>query len=224
MIRINLLPEDYRKRTRMPVKKILAIAGVVAINAGLASYWGYLTMGVAKDVEGQYDVRKTEMDGLTPQVAYHDALSHEIQLFSSREKTLSEITMNRVLWTQKMDELIDIVNAGNDMEHFVWFDDVTAKLAASTGGRTQNFGSMEANGHSGSEQWNKLANFLDDVVDPELTPFIHDFETLNRPQGRKNDSDEDLIPAVNWAFPLKLSLRSPEERLARRLEREGKGE
>jgi len=221
MIRINLLPDEYRKRTRMPVKKILAIAGIVAINTGLGAYWGYLTLGVASDVEGQFEVRKTEMDGLTPQVAYHDALAHEIQLFSSREKTLGEITMNRVLWTQKMDELIDVVNVGNDLEHFVWFDDVTAKLEASARGRTQNFGYMEANGHSGSEQWNKLANFLDDVVDPELTPFIHDFENLNRPQGRKNDGDEDLIPAVNWAFPLKLSLRSPEERMARRLEREG---
>jgi len=224
MIRINLLPDEYRRRTRMPVKKILAIAGVVAINSGLLAYWGYLNWSIAADVEGQYDVRKTEMDGLTPQVNYVKALDHEIQLFSSRETTLGQITMNRVLWTQKMDELVDVVNVGNDAEHFVWFDDVTAKLEASRGGRTQNYGSFDANGHSGSEEWNKLANFLDDVVDPELTPFIHDFETLNRPQGRKNDSDKDLIPAVNWAFPLKLSLKSPEERLARRLALEGENQ
>ncbi|HPF13800.1 MAG: hypothetical protein H6830_01985 [Planctomycetes bacterium] len=220
MIRINLLPDEYRRRTRMPVKKILAIAGATAINASLFAYWGWLTMGVAKDVEGQYAVRKTEMDGLTPQVTYHKALEHEIQLFSSREKTLSQITMNRVLWTQKMDELIDIVNAGNDIEHFVWFDDVTAKLENNRNARSASYGTFEANGHSGSEQWNRLANFLDDVADTELTPFILDFETLNRPQGRKNESSEDLIPKVNWAFPLKLSLRSPEERLALRLKGE----
>ncbi len=216
MIRINLLPDEYRRRTRMPVKKILAISGAVAVNATLLAYWGWLSMGVAKEVEGQYAVRKTEMDGLTPQVTYHTALTGEIQLFSSREQTLTEITKNRVLWTRKMDELIDVVNAGNDMEHFVWFDDVTAKLNSSSPGRGGSFGSLEANGHSGDEQWSRLANFLDDVADVELTPFIHDFETMNRPQGRKNDSDKDLIPAVNWAFPLKLSLRSPDERMALR--------
>ena len=216
MIRINLLPEDYRKRTRMPVKKILAISGAVAVNATLLAYWGWLTMGVAKDVEGQHTVRKTEMDGLAPQVAYHNSLDEEIALFSTREKTLTEITKNRVLWTRKMDELIDIVNAGNDLEHFVWFDDVTAKINSGTPGRGGSYGTFDANGHSGDEQWSRLANFLDDVADRSLTPFIHDFETMNRPQGRKNDSDADLIPAINWAFPLKLSLRSPDERLALR--------
>ncbi|MEZ6020651.1 MAG: hypothetical protein R3F17_11260 [Planctomycetota bacterium] len=217
MIRINLLPEDYRRRTRMPVKKILAIAGAVAVNASLAAYWGWLTMGVARDVESQFTVHKTEMDGLAPQVKYNESLEAGDQLFSTREKTLAEITMNRVLWTRKMDELIDVVNSGNDIDHFVWFDDITARLEArGGGGRTPSFGTVEANGHSGSEKWDRLANFLDDLVDTNLTPFILDFENLNRPQGRKNEGDKDLIPPVNWAFPLKLSLRSPEERMALR--------
>ncbi|MDF1838928.1 MAG: hypothetical protein P1V35_13740 [Planctomycetota bacterium] len=217
MIRINLLPDEYRKRTRMPVKRMAAIAAVVAVNASLLAFLGHLHFAVASEIEGIYDGHKLNMDGLAPQVAYHDALATEIKLFSSREKTLSDITKNRVLWTRKMDQLIDVVNAGNDVDHFVWFDDVNAQIKQARKGRaTTDFGSFEANGHSGSDKWDRMANFLDDVVDKDLTAFIDDFDTLNRPQGRKNDSDDDLIPAVNWVFPLKLTLRSPDERLALR--------
>ncbi len=217
MISINLLPDEYRKRTRMPVKSLAAIAAAVAINAGLLAFLGHLHFAVANEIEGIHSGHQLDMDGLKPQVAYHDSLATEIKLFSSREKTLSDITKNRVLWTRKMDQLIDVVNAGNDVEHFVWFDDVSAQAQQPRRGRTtKNFGSFEANGHSGSDAWNRMANFLDDVVDKDLTTFIDDFDTLNRPQGRKDDSDDDLIPAVNWVFPLKLTLRSPDERLALR--------
>ncbi|MBL4769944.1 MAG: hypothetical protein JKY61_02065 [Planctomycetes bacterium] len=217
MIHINLLPDEYRKRTRMPVKRMAAIAGIVALNASLLAFLGQLHFAVTSEVEGILDGHQVNMDGLKPQVAYHDALATEIELFSSREQTLSDITKNRVLWTRKMDELIDVVNAGNDVDHFVWFDDATARIQQARRGRSsKNFGSFEANGHSGSDKWDRMANFLDDVVDRDLTTFIDDFDTLNRPQGRKNDTDKDLIPAVNWVFPLKLTLRSPDERLALR--------
>ncbi len=221
MIRINLLPDEYRKRTRMPVKRMAAIAAVVAVNASLLAFLGHLHFAVASEIEGIYDGHKLNMDGLEPQVEYHDALAQEIKLFSSREKTLGDITKNRVLWTRKLDQLIDVVNAGNDVDHFVWFDDVSARIKQSRKGRaSKDFGTFEANGHSGSDKWDRMANFLDDVVDKDLTAFIDDFDTLNRPQGRKNDSDDDLIPAVNWVFPLKLTLRSPDERLAVRKKEE----
>ncbi len=217
MIRINLLPEEHRKRTRMPVKRLAAVAAVVAVNTCLFAFLGHLHFAVANEVEGIHSGHQLDMDSLKPQVAYHDALATEIKLFSSREKTLSDITKNRVLWTRKMDQMIDVVNAGNDVDHFVWFDDVSAQTQRPRRGRTsKSFGSFEANGHSGSDAWNRMANFLDDVVDKNLTTFIDDFDTLNRPQGRKDDTDEDLIPAVNWVFPLKLTLRSPDERLALR--------
>ena len=51
MITINLLPEEYRKKARTPIKLMLAISAVVAINSGLIAYWGWLAFGVAAEVE-----------------------------------------------------------------------------------------------------------------------------------------------------------------------------
>ena len=41
MIRINLLPEEYRRRARTPIKVTLATAGVIAVNALLLVWFPF---------------------------------------------------------------------------------------------------------------------------------------------------------------------------------------
>ncbi|MCP3916931.1 MAG: hypothetical protein GY711_15390 [bacterium] len=222
MIRINLLPEEYRRKARTPFKVMLAVAGAVTVNASLLAYWCWLTFGVAAEIETERSVLQLEMDGLTPQVNYHNALDGEIKVFASRELTLATITKKRVLWTKKMDELIDVVHSGNDgLDHYIWFDDLQVKQEEGGGGRRRggdSFGSLKASGHSGSPKWNQVANFLEDIEDRDLTFFIEDFSKPGSPEGTLNPPDDDLIPAVNWSFPLTLDLRNPDDRLAARAE------
>ena len=132
MIHINLLPEEYRRKQRTPVKLMLAVAGAVAVNASLAAWWGWTAFGIAAEVKSEYSVLQTEMDGLEPQVAYHKALEAESGVYKHREDTLAGITAKRISWTKKVDELIDVVNRGGDgQRHLIWLDD----LNADAGGR-----------------------------------------------------------------------------------------
>lgn len=216
MITINLLPDEYRRRAKSPVAMIAAIAAAVLINASLIAYWGYLEFGVSANVETTRSVLQLDLDGLKPQVEYHNKLEKEIQTRSAREQTLSEINQNRVLWTETFDELLDIVHAGREgIEHFIWFDDVNAKMEAG-GGRGKNFGEMKAAGHSGSTDYDQVANFLEDIEDPELSGMWQRFGKPAAPEARKNEPDEDLIPSINWSFPLTMQLLSPEDRIANR--------
>lgn len=215
MININLLPADYRRRTKTPVKFIAATSAATTLTGVLLAVWAWLAFGVAAQVDSTKQVRQMEMDGLSPQVAYNEALQAEITIFSSREATLSSITKDRILWTQKLDQLVDIVETGNDADHFIWFDDLTVRQEAAGRG-SSSYGSFRASGHSGSAQFNQVANFMDDVVDRELTDFVVGFTSPKKPEGSKNAREEDLIPSVNWSFPLSLSLLSPDERFALR--------
>lgn len=218
MIRINLLPEEYRKKARTPFKMMLAVSAAVAINATALAYWAWMTFGITAELSTELSVLQLEMDGLSPQVVYHDALDTEIKFHSSRETTLAEVTLNRVLWTKVLDEVIDIVHTGGEgVRHFIWFDDLTVKQDAGGGrsrSRAVSWGSLKANGHSGSAKWNQVANFLSDIADPRLSELSLVFNPPGSPEGSLNDSDEGLIPPVNWSFPLSLDLRSPEERQA----------
>ena len=226
MIRINLLPEEYRRKARTPIKILLTLVGVVAVNSALLAYWCWLAFGVMSEIDTERSVLQLEMDGLTPRVNYHHALDAETKLYASREKTLAEITKNRVAWTKKLDELIDVVHSGNDgVRHYVWFDDIIVKQTAGGArrrGATQAFGSLKSGGHSGSPRWNQVANFLEDIEDHELSDFIEDFNKPGSPEGTLSPADENLIPAINWSFPLTMELKSPDERQKARLLKESK--
>jgi hypothetical protein len=208
MIRINLLPEEYRKKSRTPIKMLVAISALVAFNAGLLSWWGWTVFGIQAKVDSEHATLQLEMDGLAPQVTYYHSLETESKQYKSREKTLASITADRISWTRKMDELIDVANAGGDgSRHLVWLDDLS--VTQSVDAAAKNFGSVRAAGHSGSDKFAQVANFLEDL---ETSAFIDDFERPAPPEGTQTLVDETLVPPVAWAFPMSLSLKGPEDR------------
>ncbi|MCK6448828.1 MAG: hypothetical protein L6Q99_20730 [Planctomycetes bacterium] len=208
MIRINLLPDEYRKKSRTPLKLMLTVTGLVAVN-GLALAWlAFLHFGVQAEIESERAVLQTESEGLAAQIKYHKSLESEKKIYSLREQALSDVTQNRISWTRKVDELIDVVNQGIENDrHMVWFDDLIVQQTADT--RTKSYGSLRAGGHSGSERFDQIANFLDDI---EHSSFLSDFNRPAPPEGSQQQTDEDLRPSVVWSFPLQLTLKSPEER------------
>lgn len=211
MIRINLLPETDRQKARTPVKLFIALAGAVLLNAGLATWWAFSAFGEQAEIESQKTALQLEMDGLTPQVNYFKALEGEKKQYQSREETLASITKNRISWTRKLDELIDVVNRGGDgQRHLVWLDDLNASQNSDP--KAKDAGSLRANAHSGSEKYAQIANFLEDL---ESSPFISDFRSPAPPEGSQAMVDETLVPSTAWSFPLAVSLKSPEERLGK---------
>jgi len=208
MIRINLLPEEYRTRTRTPFKLMLAVSGAVALNTSLLAWWAWTAFGVAAGIEGQRSVLQVEMDGLAPQVVHHKSLQAESAQYKTREATLAQIARSRISWTRKLDEFIDVVNSGGEgQRHLVWFDDFN--VSQENDPRRGTFGSIKATGHSGSDQFAQVANFLQDL---EESPFASDFEPPGSAEGSESILDEELMPSVVWAFPLSLEFKSLEER------------
>ena len=137
MIRINLLPEEYRKKNRTPLKMMLAVATGVTVNSILLAWYAWLAFGVSAEIESERTVLQTELDGLTPQVDYHKSLDGEQLRYAAREKTLAGITASRIYWTRKVDELITVINAGGEGErHFVWLDDLTVQQTANERAKT----------------------------------------------------------------------------------------
>lgn len=208
MIRINLLPEEYRRKAKTPLKLMLGVTLAVTVNASLAAWAAWMYFGVEARISSERSALQTDMDGLSPQVAYHRALESESRVHKSRENTLTEITNSRVSWTRKVDELIDVVNRGGDgQRHLIWLDDLSV-VQNGPGGRS-GVGEVKASGHSGSDKFAQVANFLEDL---EASSFIEDFHPPAPPEGSESLIDEELVPSVVWAFPMSLKLKSPEER------------
>lgn len=208
MITINLLPEKYRPQPGITPKKAAAIAAGALVNASLLAWWAWLSIGVAQTVEAEIDQLQEQMAGLTPQVQYHRGLEAEHRQYQSRETTLGEITSERISWTRKLDELVDLAHTGSDTSRYlVWFGNLNVTQVSDS--RRKDFGSLRAEGYSGSGNFANVANFLEDL---ETSSFAQGFHPPAPPEGSQAKVDEELIPAEVWSFPVELALKSPEER------------
>ena len=208
MIHINLLPEEYRQKQRTPIKFMAAMAAAVAVNASLIAWWGWTAFGAAAEVKSELSVLTDTQSALEPQVAYHESLEKESELFRSREQTLGNITQNRMPWTKKVDQLVDLIHNGGEEKYLVWLDDLTVDQKPNR--RNGSAGQMRASGHSGSENFAHVANFLEDVEESE---FAFDFMKPAPPEGSQSSVDENLMPAAVWSFPLELALKAPDQRV-----------
>lgn len=207
MILINLLPGEFRQKRRTPLKYMLGVTAAVAVNACLVAWWGWTAFGAAAEVKSELALLQDTEAGLKPQVTYHKALEAESNMFRSREQTLDQITKSRVGWTEKIDQLVELINRGGEEKYLIWLDDLSVdqKQQRNKGAA----GLLKAGGNSGSENFAHVANFLEDV---EESDFAHDFGKPKPPEGSETKVDENLSPSTVWSFELELALKNPEER------------
>ena len=207
MMQINLLPEHLRKR-RTPAAWLVAVCAVVALDTTLLAWWTWSEFGLRLAVEAELDVLELEMKGIEPQLAHHGALQRERARHARREDTLRGIAGESISWTEKLDQLIDVVTDGDHAErHKIWFTEMDADIAG--GRRGEEGGALRAGGVSGSERFADVADFLDDL---ESSPFGSQFEAPLPPEGSVSLVDSELDPPVVWSFPLQVSLLGEEER------------
>lgn len=210
MILINLLPDEYRRKGRTPVKFMALTAGAVTINASLLAFWAWTAFGIAAEVKAELQVLRDTDTGLAPQVAYHRELETESQLFESREQTLRNLTTARVSWTEQVDTLIDIINRGGDSDkeqYLIWLDSLDVDMKENA--RSGTYGKLKASGHSGSSSFAQVANFLEDI---ENSGLKRNFFKPYPPSGTQQKKDEELIPSETWDFPLEMDLKAPKDR------------
>ena len=209
MILINLLPPEYRSKRRTPFKMMAAVAGSVAINASLFAWWAWTAFGVAAEVESELAVLGDTMQALEPQIKYHADLEKEAKLFQSRQATLDDITATRISWTEKMDQLVNLVHQGGDgpEKYLIWFDGLSVDTTKNE--RKKSYGTVTANGFSGSREISQVANFMDDVT---ASALAKDFQVVSKPEGNEAKVDLTLDPSEVWQFKFEMALRSPEER------------
>ena len=145
-----------------------------------------------------------------PQVEFHHGLEAEHRQYQSRGNTLNEITSERISWTRKLDEIVDLIDRGSEASHYlVWLGNLQVSQVSDP--KRDQYGNFRADGFSGSGNFANLANFLQDL---EESSFANGFNSPAPPEGSQAKVDEELVPSEVWSFPVELSLKSPKERNA----------
>lgn len=199
MIRINLLPEEYRRSSRTSPKVFAAILAAVMIVCGMFGWFGYIYFG---DL-GVLEVARVEAEELLAarkeRVNYYDSLVTEKSDYTERAKTITQIADSRVLWTEVLDQMIDTVNNDGDIDrHMAWFRGMTVKdsRSAKQGPTVTMPGFVQGN------DIRRLADFHDDL---EQTPFYQWVAKKTLPSGdvqvdKKKKPAESLFFQLKWDF------------------------
>ncbi|MBM3973348.1 MAG: hypothetical protein FJ301_04525 [Planctomycetes bacterium] len=197
MIRINLLPADLRRGTRLSAR-VLAVAFVSTLAVSASVGWLSLKwFGELKAAEQRLVAKSSELADRQRKVQYVDQLEANKADYTSRVQTIQDIGKSRRVWSKFLDEMIDVVNnAGDSEKHLAWFDSVVVQ-GDSVRGATVQLKCMV----QGDEQ-DRLANFHDDVA---AAPFGKEV-TLSDPNWTL-DEDGGRVPPTSLRFDLSLQFQ-----------------
>ncbi len=110
MIQVNLLPRELQKAAKTPALMFGIILGGVALTVVAFCTYCYLWFNVVV-LEERLDGKRDEVLSLMQSAGQVDSLLEDIADYKEREKAIINIKTNRILWSKKLDELIQLTPA-----------------------------------------------------------------------------------------------------------------
>ncbi len=207
MIKVNLLPAEFRKVDGTPVVRFVTLVVGVFAAACAMSVWGYIHFGMLAEVRTRRADLEEELVGLSKLAERSQALLAEYKEYQKRRDTIEDIDEGRVLWSRKLDQLADLIhNKGDTKLHQVWLSGI--RTGGSRGGGSP--GVLTFSGWSGGEELARLSDFNKSLRQDE--EFFADFQAIDPPRGERVSFSDGRVPELAWRFTIGLDLRDPSTR------------
>lgn len=198
MIRINLLPEEYRRADRTSPKVFAAMIAAVVLSCSVFGWFGLIYFGELRALEKKHETVTNTLATESKRAAYYDQLVREEKEFSKRSDTIQTIASSRLLWTKILEELIDVVNNNTD-RHVAWFTSLDIK----EGNPAKQGPSVNLPGMVQGSKITAVANFFEDL---EKTEFFKDVRDVSPPSAVRSIS-KDRYPQEAYSFHLKWTFK-----------------
>ncbi len=105
MIQINLLPPELQKAARTPKTLFFTLTGGVALCTvlGFTTLWLWISLSSLKD---DVDRRRVDVSLVKDKASEVERINEDIAFYKEREKAIIKIKSKRILWTQKLEQLV----------------------------------------------------------------------------------------------------------------------
>src|SRR5437016_2695185 len=101
MIKVNLLPPEYRKVEGTPVARLAVTIGGVILATCAAGFWGWFHMAVLAEERDKRSTKEEEMASVKAQAERSQSLLREFNEYKRRRETIEKIGSSRILWSKK---------------------------------------------------------------------------------------------------------------------------
>lgn len=203
MIRVNLLPPEYRKVDGPPVARVVALVAGAFLVTSAAGFWGYVHFGLLADAVKQREEKEEDLLQLRQQAERSAALLAEFTEYQRRRATIESVGASRILWSRKLDELSDIIfNKGDQKEYLVWLSSVRSQ----SGRQPDSPVGLAISGLCGGSLSN-LSDFNKKLK--ETREYFDDFLKIDPPVGNQVVLDGARHPKVAWSFSFTMDHKLP---------------
>jgi Tfp pilus assembly protein PilN len=206
MIKVNLLPPEYRKVDGPPVARLVALVVGAALTAGSIGAWGWVRLNVLSEAVTAREALDEELAQVKAQAERSAALLNEFKEYQKRRDTIEKIGQSRLLWSRKLDELADVVhNKGDTKQYMVWLNAIRTVAAR----RTDSSAGLYISGNSAGDRegYSRLSDFNRAIK--ETKDFSEDLLHVDPPTGGKVTYSDKKYPSVGWTFEFTLDLKKP---------------
>lgn len=216
MIRINLLPKELQTAAKTPLILFGTFVAGLALTGVLVIAYAYLWFNSIV-LQERVDRKREEVAQLEENARDMDALLADIADYKEREKAIISIKTNRILWSKKLEELVELTPP------FVWIVSMEMKELEANEIDWKNKdsatgGYVELTCYSSGDEVERMTffrqrlksveEFYMDFLDEKIKPskFYSDFVNISRPEWKKVQLREFLDPN-NIRFTVRLDLR-----------------
>jgi len=202
MLKINLLPQEYREFERRTAGTYLMVAAGTVLSVSSLCIVAYLYFVILAGAETERNIVKEEFENLKPMAEYASDLEAEKAEFMQRKNIIRDIEATRIHWTRKLDQLCQVVsNRMNPERHCVWLKEMHARMNDS---RQKG---IDLKGYLSGDQYEQLSNFNEDLKNHDL--FVDDFDSITNPTGTTVIDDKMCPPeAIEYAWTLNLRYKN----------------
>lgn len=198
MIRIDLLPQEYRRAERTAPAVFIATMGLVAFATIAVFGAGYSWFSVVGKAQGEVEIAKENLANLKPRADYSDRLEVEKKEFSARLVQIEDFSDSRILWTKKLDLLASLVDSPPENTPSTgWFESLDMQMDS---GRKMG---LNLKGFSETGEIRRVSNIHATLKGhPE---FFDGFVGISNPAA-KVVIDEEFDPKESCEFEFSLEL------------------
>lgn len=118
MITINLLPQELRPIKRTPIPYLVSGAVLIVAVLLVIVTWAK-DFGDIKQAQGKLDEHRDQRDELMPVIDEANELAEKKLALSRQVETISEITRDRIIWSEQMYNL-----SGLALDN-LWYHEIT---------------------------------------------------------------------------------------------------
>jgi Tfp pilus assembly protein PilN len=202
MIRVNLLPQEYRKAEATPLKQFFATIGAVVVAAVAWAVAGYVHYGVLGPARQDLETLKEEVKGQEPQVKLSKNLEGWLGEYRTQFEKIDKVAESRVVASRKLDEIWEIVVSPKVPGRYeVWLKNLAWKTNP---GGAKSGGDIVFACVSAGTQIARLSDFHEDL---KTSDFFKEFDDITYPYGNREDLGVGREPKEGWSFNFTLNLR-----------------